>query len=176
LTWHWGFIAAALVTCLIAVYFGISLLRLFDTLALPVTLGYGLMRLGCFLAGDGCYGKATDIALGVTFPNGLKPINTSVHPVSLYEGVIMLTFFLFGRYFLQGSRKGVLFSLVAILGGIERFSVEFMRLNPVVCLGLTAAQIISILLIFTGIGVFFWLTHGNSTSDLNIVSVGGYKP
>lgn len=78
-----------------------------------------------------------------------------LHPTPVYEFIIMFLIFLF----LWGYRKkikypGQLFSLYLILSSIERFSIEFIRLNPPLIFGLTEAQLISILLLLIGIFLF----------------------
>ena len=47
-------------------------------------------------------------------------------------------------------RPGTLFALWAVLAGIERFLVEFIRRNDEVLAGLTQAQLISIVMIVAG--------------------------
>ena len=52
---------------------------------------------------------------------------------------------------------GLLFALYLLLAGLERFLVEFIRRNEDVALGLTQAQLISVVMILAG-GI--WLAVG----------------
>lgn len=154
MTWHWGFLSAALAVGLVAWYARVPVFKVFDVLAPPVALGYAILRVGCFLAGEGSYGVATDLPWGMAFPEGYIPVSTPVHPVSLYESVALFCVFLVFWFLREKPKpKGFTFAIVAVLGGLERFFVEFLRMYPEVAWGLTAAQLVSLLLIITGIGV-----------------------
>ncbi len=127
-----------------------------DACAVAVPVGYMLGRVGCFLVGDD-YGYPTDVAWGVAFPEGSPPTDVPVHPTQIYE--ILLTLPIFG--FLMWLRKknlpdGMVFFSLLVLAGIERFGVEFYRVNPEVALGLTDAQLVSLGLIAFGLIGIFW--------------------
>jgi phosphatidylglycerol:prolipoprotein diacylglycerol transferase len=47
--------------------------------------------------------------------------------------------------------------LYLVFAGLERFSIEFVRINPRVALGLTEAQIIAIPLMIIGLAGWFAL-------------------
>jgi phosphatidylglycerol:prolipoprotein diacylglycerol transferase len=77
-----------------------------------------------------------------------------VHPTPLYEAAGYLAVFLF----LWWRRRevapdGVQFARYLVLASGVRFVVEFVRVNPVVALGLTAAQVTSLLLMGVGAGI-----------------------
>jgi phosphatidylglycerol:prolipoprotein diacylglycerol transferase len=119
------------------------------TPAVPV--GYMLGRLGCFLVGDD-YGRPTDVPWGIAFPEGSPPTTVPVHPTQIYE--ILMTLPIFLLLWWQVKRDLPPWFLLwefLVLAGIERFVVEFWRLNPEVALGLTAAQWISIGLAAVGL-------------------------
>ena len=87
------------------------------------------------------------------FPGRPIPDDIPVHPAPLYETVIALVFF----SILWSMRKNIridgnLFGIYLILAGIERFCVEFIRINPLYA-GLSQAQWISIGLIIFGISI-----------------------
>jgi phosphatidylglycerol:prolipoprotein diacylglycerol transferase len=48
-------------------------------------------------------------------------------------------------------KPGILFAIYLALAGLERFLVEFVRRNEDAALGLTAAQLESVVLMFAGI-------------------------
>ncbi|KAF4737672.1 hypothetical protein FOZ62_004715, partial [Perkinsus olseni] len=61
--------------------------KMLDMLAPLLMLGHAIGKLGCFLSGDGCYGYPTEVPWAMSFPNGLVPTLTPVHPTPLYEMV-----------------------------------------------------------------------------------------
>ena len=141
-----------------------------DIVAPLLILGYAIGRIGCLLVGDD-YGLPTHLPWGIEFPNGLPPstysifqtyypwVNLdnfepgvlSVHPTPIYEASIGGLIF----YYLYQKRTSVtivgsLFFTYLILAGTERFIVEFLRLNEKYFIGLSGAQMISILMITIG--------------------------
>lgn len=127
-------------------------LQLADILAPALALGYAIGRVGCLLAGDGDYGKPSNLPWAMAFPDGIVPTTVPVHPTPIYEFLMMTAVFIF----LWAMRKkvrndGIIFGLYLALAGTERFLIEFLRINPVVALNLTAAQIISVILAALGL-------------------------
>ena len=142
-----------------------------DIVAPLLILGYAIGRIGCLLVGDD-YGLPTHLPWGIEFPNGLPPstysifqtyypwVNLdnfepgvlSVHPTPIYETIIGGLIF----YYLYQKRTsitivGSLFFTYLILAGTERFIVEFLRVNEKYFIGLSGAQVISILMITIGV-------------------------
>lgn len=151
-TWFGGFLAGITALWLLARHFNIPSLMLLDIGSPCVALGYGVARLGCLLAGDGDYGTPTSLPWGMSFPNGLVPTAQYVHPTPIYECLAGLLIF----WYLWRVGKGVLpsgsiFARYLVLTGITRFLVEFLRLNPPSMLGLTNAQIVSVLCVAAGL-------------------------
>jgi prolipoprotein diacylglyceryltransferase len=86
-----------------------------------------------------------------------------VFPTSLYETLMCTLLFLF-LWFLRKriNTPGVLFAIYLILTGIERFFIELIRVNTVYnFFGLhpTQAEIISVLLVITGIAMYFYVKN-----------------
>lgn len=137
--------------------------------AIPGMLfGYASARLGCLLAGDGCYGVPTGLPWGMTFPRGLVstlavhnvglrrrfeelfpgapvPADIAVHPTPIYEVVIACAI----GSLLWGLRRrpapsGWLFALGLALSSVARLGVEALRLNREWAFGLTQAQLLSL--------------------------------
>ena len=122
-----------------------------DIVAPLLILGYAIGRVGCFLVGDD-YGLPTRFLIGMTFENGSPPTTygsftynypwvdlsgwnsgevLTVYPTQIMETIIGLGIF----YFLWKKRKtiqvkGSLFFTYLIYAGIERFFMEFIRINP----------------------------------------------
>ena len=152
LAWYGGLIFTIILIFIVINIYKLPSLKIFDIFAPLFALGLAIGRMGCFLAGDGCYGCPTNLPWGMSFPNGIKPISVKVHPTQLYEMIIML--FIFVLLWKRRKSKcpdGYIFSVYLILAGIERFFIEFLRMNERVIFNLTQAQIISILLILSGL-------------------------
>jgi phosphatidylglycerol:prolipoprotein diacylglycerol transferase len=172
LTFYGGFILAALAIYVMIKRKKIPFLVIADAAAPSLAIAYGIGRIGCHLSGDGDYGIPTTLPWGTNyengtvppshafrgsdiakaFPNGIVPDNTPLHPTPVYEFFIMLAIF-FVLYRLnrkQNLADGRVFFIYLIFAGIERLSVEFVRLNPRIMLGLSEAQLIAIGLVIGG--------------------------
>jgi phosphatidylglycerol:prolipoprotein diacylglycerol transferase len=163
LVWYGGAIGGAIGVGLWAWWRGMLGVALLDLCAAPLALGYAIGRIGCQVSGDGDYGKAWDGPWAMAYPNGTKPIDTTVHPTPIYETLAMgmiayLLWRLRDRY-----RAGVLFCIYLMLAGAERFAIEFLRRNEHLVLGLTQAQLISIAMIAAGAA---WLAAKASRGTL----------
>ncbi len=176
LTFYGGFILATYSIYVYGKKKNISFLTICDAISPSLIIGYGIGRIGCHLAGDGDYGFPTTLPWGTNyshgtyppsvafrdfpeitskFPGGIVPDTVPCHPTPVYEFILCAIIFLF----LWSIRKkimppGKLFSAYLFLAGIERFSIEFLRPNPRIMLGLSEAQLIAIVLIAAG--AFGW--------------------
>ena len=150
-------------------------------------LAYGVGRMGCHLSGDGDWGVANlhpkpallswlpDWAWAWRYPHNViregsfipgcqdnycTQLDLPVYPTSLYESIICLILFaMLWRTRHRFTRPGLLFFVFILLIGLERFLMEFIKLNPTHCWGpvcLTQAQYISLLFIATGIAGLVW--------------------
>lgn len=151
--------------------------KLADIYAPGLALGYTLGRLGCIWAGDGCYGLPTKWCTAMTFPNGLVstlatknprlvaeyhrlfpgepiPIDIPVHPTPLYESTITFVLLMILLFAPWKIGKGHRFAFFLIWFGISRFFIEFIRLNPFDCFGLTSSQCVGISFVIAGIIIF----------------------
>jgi phosphatidylglycerol:prolipoprotein diacylglycerol transferase len=125
--------------------------QLTDVACVPLALGYAIGRIGCQVSGDGDYGIASNLPWAMSYPHGTVPTTTEVHPTPIYEtlamGLVALVLWRL-RDRLTGGR---LFALYLVLAGIERFLVEFIRRNDSVLLGLTLAQVLSVVMVAGGV-------------------------
>jgi phosphatidylglycerol:prolipoprotein diacylglycerol transferase len=130
---------------------GVPLATMADVGGPLILLGYGLGRIGCFLNGDD-YGTPSDLPWAMAFPEGSPPTSERVHPTQLYETAASLLLFagLWGARGRLGRYPGLTMGLYMVLAGLERFLVEFVRLNEPVLLGCTLAQLVSLGLIAGG--------------------------
>jgi phosphatidylglycerol:prolipoprotein diacylglycerol transferase len=129
-----------------------SILEIFDITTPTMALGYAIGRIGCHLAGDGCYGINTDTLLGISYPNGIVPVSHMVLPTPLFESFAsFLIFIALMKLRKLEMTRGKLFFLYIILNGIARFLIEFIRINPKILPGISHAQVTGILFVITGI-------------------------
>ena len=157
LVWFGGMFGALLAAALVTIFSKQRLAAVMDGSAFALAIGYAVGRIGCFLVGDD-YGKPTDLPWGIAFPKGSPPTTVPVHPTQLYEVLASLVIFalLLWVFSPRFKREGPLIFVYAILAGIERFLVEFVRTNEPVALGLTQQQWISIALVIVGIAGTWW--------------------
>lgn len=150
-TWYGGFLAGTVTALVIARRNALPLSTLAGMSAVPLSLAYGIGRLGCFVAGDGTYGRPTDLPWGMAFPNGEVPTSVPVHPTGLYEAFAAFAL----AALLWRLRRRVppltLFGIYAVAAGAIRVLVELVRINDNVVLGLTQPQIWSIGLAAVGV-------------------------
>jgi len=190
LTMYGGLICAAIAIAIYSKKHKIGFLRLSDSIAPGLMLAYGIGRLGCHFAGDGDWGLVSDLAqkpffipdwawsytypnnvieAGIPIPDCVGPycnaLPQGVYPTPLYEAVscILLAFILFllRKWF---KNDGILFSIYLIFNGIERFTIEKIRVNnQMSLLGFhpTQAEVISILLFVAGLFLFLFRSKKN---------------
>ena len=150
LVWYGGAIGGAIGVFLWAWWRGFLTLALLDLAAPALAVGYAVGRCGCQLSGDGDYGKAWGGPWAMAYPNGTKPIDQTVHPTPVYETLTMGIVALILWQLRDRFTNGTLFALYLLLAGTERFLVEFIRRNSDVALGLTQAQLISVVMMIAG--------------------------
>ncbi len=150
LTWYGGAIGGGLAVCAWAWWRGYLGTELLDVAAAALALGYAIGRIGCQLSGDGDYGQEWDGPWAMAYPDGTVPIDEEVHPTPIYETLAMggVAYLLWRLR--NGLTGGRLFALYLLLAGIERLLVEFIRRNEDVALGLTEAQLFSVVMIAAG--------------------------
>jgi phosphatidylglycerol:prolipoprotein diacylglycerol transferase len=150
LVWYGGAIGGAIGVGLWASRRGMFNAVLLDLCAVPLALGYALGRVGCQVSGDGDYGTVWHGPWAMAYPNGTVPTDQTVHPTPIYETLAM-GLIAYALWRLRDRfRPGVLFAIYLLFAGTERLLVEFIRRNSEVLLGLTLAQVISVIMIAAG--------------------------
>jgi phosphatidylglycerol:prolipoprotein diacylglycerol transferase len=161
-TWYGGFLGGLIAVSWVIRKNKIPWLVGADIAAPALALAYGVGRIGCHVAGDGDWGKVTDVPWGVAYTRAIigwadpntgipYPPGVRVHPTPIYEfieGVIV-----FGILWSLRKRDyapGTIAWLYLILGGFTRFIVEFWRINPLLAFGLSEAQWFSLILMVLG--------------------------
>jgi len=149
-TWYGGFLAGVVAVAVVARRRGLPLLLTAGLAAAPLSVAYGIGRLGCFLAGDGTYGKPSKLPWAMAFPNAMVPTTVPVQPTQLYEALVAFAL-AGGLWWLQERyRPGVVVATYLLVTGLARFLIEFARVNTPTPLGLTQPQLWSVLLALAG--------------------------
>jgi len=141
-----------------------------DACSPAASVGYAIGRIGCFLSGDGDYGKPTSLPWGMSFPNGVVPTTERVHPAPLYELLIWsaigwLLWRLGARIMKESRHSGEIFCYYLIFTGMARFLVEIIRINPPWILGLSNAQVASAVSVFGGLILLFFLKRASAANS-----------
>ncbi len=186
LTFYGGLIGGAAAVMTYAYRKGLNPIVIADCAAPGLMLAYATGRIGCMLSGDGDWGIVNtapmpemiawlpDWMWAFNFPNNVAgegiPIEgcagpycsvlpLPVYPTPFYETMVGLAIFaLLWSIRKKLNAPGLMFSVYLIFNGIERFSIEQIRVNatiPFLGMEVTQAQIISTCLVLIGIvGVF----------------------
>jgi len=143
-TWYGGVIGGAAAVLALAWLKRLNADALLGAAAPALALGYGLGRIACQFAGDGTYGRPSDLPWAMAYPEGEVPTTERVHPTPVYETLASLIIFaLLWRLRRRMSALG-LFGLYLVAAGAERFLVEFLRRNDEVAFGLTQPQLFAL--------------------------------
>jgi phosphatidylglycerol:prolipoprotein diacylglycerol transferase len=164
MSFHGGFIGTVLAMILFARRRAIPVWSLIDTIAPSVTFGLLLGRLANFINGE-LYGRPTDVPWAMVFPNS---DGAPRHPSQLYEasleGIVLFLVLrvLTHRYHKLAQPAFVSGAFAAGYGAARTFA-EFFR-EPDVQIGflaggLTMGMLLSIPMIFAGIGVMLWASR-----------------
>lgn len=131
--------------------------RMLDLAAAAAPVGYGIGRIGCMTSGDGDYGRITSSALwGVHLkPTALVPVyppNALVLPTPFWEcGAALIIAYVVWKLGNRARPLGFLTGTYLVLSGLERFTVEFWRINPKLYFGMSNAQVAAIGSVIAGV-------------------------
>ena len=186
-----GLFTVSILLIVYALKNNIKVFPFIDSLSPPFFLAYAIGRLGCQFSGDGCWGIST---AGLTKPSFIPDFlwgNIYAHnvnregvlipgctepycmklaephlPTPLYETIFVTILFLI----LWKLRKkltiypGAITGLFLIFNGLERFLIEFVRINTKYTyfgFNLSQAQYMSMFMILVGTGMMFWAIKKN---------------
>ena len=169
--WYGGFIGGVTAAAIVSKYYKVPILRSFDMCAPALIMGQAFGRLGCLLSGDGDWGLPSTLPWAMSYPSAIVGWNTRtvlkldehghlisgffpgvrVHPAPVYESILYVGIFCLMWSIRKKAPEGRLLCLYLILEGLARFTVEFVRINERVALGLSEAQLISLVMITIGL-------------------------
>ncbi len=126
-----------------------------DAFALGIAPGWGIARVGCFTVHDHP-GVLTSFPLAVRFPDGPR------HDLGLYEAIVLFAIgALLWAFHRRDVLRGRLLAVLALLYGIARFLLDFLRARPGDVPyadgrihGLTFAQYFAVLLVAWSVWAF----------------------
>jgi phosphatidylglycerol---prolipoprotein diacylglyceryl transferase len=153
--------AAIIVTVIFSKLSKVKLSQLLDAAAPGAVLAYAIARIGCFLAGDDCWGIDTQLPWSMSFPNGIHKTSPgqTVHPVPLYEMIYSLIIWHYLNISQNREKRPYYqFFKLLLLWGICRFLIEFVSTNPVKMFSMSGSQF-GALLMFVVATAFFSYQH-----------------
>lgn len=125
-----------------------------DVLAPFLALGYGLVRVGCFLNGC-CYGRVSHVPWAVVVPvlaDGLPR-----HPSQLYAAVMGLGLgLLLLAFYLRRPFTGAVFLAYIAGSALERIVEDFFRDTLMYSSRFTLAQVVSAGILVVAIALYVW--------------------
>jgi len=140
MAFHGGFIGGVLFGFFYVRKNKLNFWKITDICAPSIPLAQAIGRIGCFLRGC-CYGIETTLPWGINYLGGIR------HPTQIYSSIALFLIFIFlSKQKHKKSFNGSLFLTYIIIYSIFRFFIDFIRAEPRVLLGLTGAQIVSIVL------------------------------
>jgi len=168
-----GLIGGIIATSLVVRFKKLRWSTISDASAISLAAAYSVGRTGCWAVGDD-YGRPWDSPLAVQFPQGAPPSTAAnmsqmfgvsfppgtdpsaviaVHPTQIYEVILgFIMFLIVWRFRDHKHAAGWLFGLYAVLAGLERFIIEFVRAKDDRFFGgLTLAQVIAIGFVAAGV-------------------------
>jgi phosphatidylglycerol:prolipoprotein diacylglycerol transferase len=169
LSFHGGIVGVIIAIVIFCRRNGIPFWHLSDRLALTVPVGIGLGRIGNFMNGE-LYGRVISdhVPWAMIFPTGgALPRHPSQIYQSLGEGwLLYLTLLLINR---KSHREGTIGAAFVFFYGFYRFFMEYYReadeqLKYYFNNSMTMGQILCVLTMIAGIGVFF-ATRGTLTTQ-----------
>ena len=163
-TFHAGFIFTFFLFSAIVLIMKLRYWDIADTFFLFIPLGHAIGRTACFLVGC-CWGSEVTCSI---FGNTYSFDN----PVPLYVIIINASLFFglrwcYNKIYREGysQYKGLIVALYFIIYGNVRFFMEGLRTELVIAWGLTQAQIVMFVFIFTGLIIFFIKVFGAMASE-----------
>jgi prolipoprotein diacylglyceryltransferase len=144
-----------------------NFLSVLDLICLGACLSLIIGKIACFLDGHwGCYGIATNLPWGVTFPYGKAPTLIPVHPIQVYDSIFHALLFI---ALLRRKKRfmGETAILFLLLTSVYNILIECIRTNHSVFWKLSFAQeIYFIIFLITFLYSMKFMKKGHAHHDL----------
>ena len=179
LTWYGAALGGFLCVLAVCVWRRVPPGLWFNLYVPAVALGYAIGRVGCLLAGDGDYGRPTDLPWAMSFAHGIVPTapGVEVHPAPVYESLAMLVVFVVLYRMASRPQPGwVVGGWFLVLSGIERFLVEFVRINPPWFAGLTEAQWVALATVTLSLAIMAVIYRRSPALTTQVASASADRP
>jgi len=151
LSWFGGLVGGIAAGLAVMAWRHLPVIPVLSAATPALAIGHAIGRIGCFLVGDD-YGRPTNLPWAVAFPKGLPPTSARVHPTQLYEAALLMPIaWLLFRLRRQRADDRLVLGSYLIATSVLRFSIEFIRVNERVALGLTVAQWACLGLVVVGV-------------------------
>jgi len=151
LSWFGGLVGGIAAGLAVMAWRHLPVIPVLSAASPALVIGHAIGRIGCFLVGDD-YGRPTNLPWAVAFPKGLPPTSARVHPTQLYEAALLMPIaWLLFRLRRQRADDRLVLGSYLIATSVLRFSIEFIRVNERVALGLTVAQWACLGLVVVGV-------------------------
>ncbi len=160
-TWYGGLIGGVVAALVVVRRHQLPLGIVAGAASVPLTVAYGIGRLGCLLSGDGTYGRPTSVPWAMTFPNGVVPTTVPVHPTALYEALAAFVIAAVLWTLAKRWSPAAVFGAYLALSGISRFLAEFLRINQPALFGLTQPQLWALASLMIGIVLIAGIHYRN---------------
>jgi phosphatidylglycerol:prolipoprotein diacylglycerol transferase len=131
---------------------GLPVLPMIDLAAPPMALGLVIGRISDLITGDHL-GKPTDLPWGFRYvgtnpPGQAPPLGAVVHPVALYDALLVAVLFVILVLYLRKPRPaGTAAAIFALYYSVDRLFLDFLRTDRTRLFGLTGTQLASIAVI-----------------------------
>ncbi|BAK80752.1 prolipoprotein diacylglyceryl transferase [Candidatus Arthromitus sp. SFB-rat-Yit] len=135
-----------------------------DCIVPGLAIAQGIGRWGNFINQE-AYGYETNSLFGMSINEGNRII--TVHPTFLYESVLNIFVFIVLIIFFNKYRKnsGEVTCIYGVLYGIGRFFIEGMRTDSLYLGAFRVSQIVSLVFVVIGIGLFMYLRSNNKIKE-----------
>ena len=127
---------------------------MFDVSVIGISIGEAIGRIGDIINGEH-HGTACDLLWCVRYTSARTlGQSTPVHPIGVYDGLLMLAIFvalyLYWRRVRGRPPESRVYWAYLLLLGLGRFLESFVRIDPVVALGMQEGQILGLLYAVAG--------------------------
>jgi len=157
MSFHGGLIGVAVVLYLFCKKHKIRLLEIADILVIPAVFALFLGRIANFINHE-LIGIPTKNNSWYCIDYSNYGIDECRHPSQIYEsiknlfiGIFLLLEYNYFQKFKKKYKSGIVFFSFITLYGLLRFLVNFYRADPIIFLGISTGQILSLLMLFVGL-------------------------